>query len=180
MTTISNVVADGGRFTGTDFFSVTNELAIEMPALKRPTFKELRKRYSIRSIEYDYSTEDPVVMRLATVLLPGEASIDGEEYERRLITKPGTVLGYQHEEWVVEHQDEYPALMAFLGKIYIDFSGIVVVDRRGIRSILSCGQRDSRWVGRWLLINGGGPYAKFYKTGRVAVAEQLVHRPSNA
>jgi hypothetical protein len=148
-----------------DFFRETGELSIEIPARKRPTFEELREKYGIRSIERDNSTEEAVTLKLATVLRTGEDEIDGKEYERRLVSKPDGILGYQQREWLLEHQDENPAFMALLGKIYIDFSGIVLVFGGGGRGVPYCGQDGSRWDGDWISFD-----SRFGADARVAVA----------
>lgn len=157
---------NGARMAVEDFFRETGELSIEIPARKRPTLAEIQKKYPwVKSIERDNSTEEPVTLKFATVLRPGEDFIDGKEYERRLMSKPNGILGYQQREWLLEYQDEHPTFMAFLGKVYIDFSGIVVVGGGGRRFVPCCRRGGSRWGGYWLWLYDG-----FSACVRVAVA----------
>ncbi len=133
-----------------DFFRETGELTIEIPALPRPTFEELQAKFPrIKKIERDTSPTGPVTMKFGTVLRPGEKRINGAEYERRLTPKIDIVLGYQHWNWVFEHQSEYPDLMALLGKIYIDFPGIIVVLGDGGRSCPCLFQGGGRFGQGW-------------------------------
>lgn len=137
-------------------------IRIKIPALKRLTLEELKKHRSyISSIEKDESTEEEVVMELTTVLKDGEDYIDGKEYEKRIKKLP--LLGFQHLIWLTENQPK--ELKDVLGKIYIDFPGIVVVGVDGGRSI-PCARRDGeRWDGNWLWLGG-----VFSRRGRVAVS----------
>jgi hypothetical protein len=134
-----------------EYLRETGELSIPMPALKRPTLKELQANNDwIKSIERDTSTEEAVILTLATALVPDDGnSIDGKEYEKRIALKHNSLLGFQHRQWLLEHQDEFPELKALLGKIYIDFPGIVVVNRDGSRGVPYCGRSGSRWDGGW-------------------------------
>jgi hypothetical protein len=135
----------------TELFRDTNELSIQLPALKRPTLEQLQSKYDwIKSIERDVSTEEPVTLSLATVLAVGsKSSINGKEYEKRIASKLSSLLGFQHRQWLLEHQAEFPEFMALLGKVYIDFPGLVVVNRDGDRSVPYCGRDGSRWAGSW-------------------------------
>lgn len=156
----------GRREASRDFLRDTGELTINLPALPRPTLDELQKQYSwITSIERDTSPESPVTLTLATVLKPGERYIDSTEYERRLAPKPDVLLGFQHQQWLLTRQDEFPALKPLLGKIYIDFSGIVVRSVDGDRYAPCCRQGCERWFGYWSWFDD-----EFYDDGRVAVA----------
>ena len=147
-------------------FRETGELSIAIPALLRPTLEELQAKYSwIKSIERDTSPTEAVRLTLATVLHPDEEPINGPEYERRLVPNLNLVLGVQHALWLIEHQGEFPELMALLGKIYIDFSGIVVVDVGGLRNIPYFHQDVERWRLLWFWFGGG-----FDRGGRLAVS----------
>jgi hypothetical protein len=148
-----------------EYFRETGELSIQLPALKRPTLKELQKNNDwIKSIERDNSTEAPVTLTLATVLVPDDdGSIDGKEYEKRIALKHDSLLGFQHRQWLLEHQDEFPEFMALLGKVYIDFPGLVVVSRGGGRRVPCCDQGGSRWGVSWSWLG-----VKFSSYGRVA------------
>jgi hypothetical protein len=148
-----------------EYFRETGEVSIQLPALKRPTLKELQSKYNwIKSIERDTSTEEPVTLTFATVLVPDDGnSINGEEYEKRITSNLSSLLGFQHREYLIEHQDESPELKPFLGKIYIDFSGIVVVRRGGGRFVPACPQGGSCWGGLWHWLSLG-----FYSSGRIA------------
>jgi hypothetical protein len=134
-----------------EYFHETGEISIQIPALKRPTLKELQSKYDwIKSLERDTSTEEPVTLTLATVLVPDDGNyVDGKEYEKRIALKLNSLLGFQHMMWLIEHSDEFPELKPFLGKIYIDFPGIVVVHRVGGRSVPYCLQSGSRWGDYW-------------------------------
>jgi len=145
------------------------ELTINIPALPRPTLSELQAQFPwIRSIERDTSPETPVTLTLVTVLKPGEKPIDGKEYERRLAPQQDVLLGFQHRQWFLAHQDEYPALKALLGKVYyIDFPGIAVRDVGGFRVVPYCFQGGKRWDGDWSWLDAG-----FLGFGRVAVARK--------
>jgi hypothetical protein len=139
-----------GRYALENFFRETGELVIQIPALPRPTLSNLQvKRSWIKSIERDISPTEPVTLVLATVLRESEGSINGAEYERRLTPKRDVLLGYQHRQWLLEHQAESPALMALLGKVYIDFPGLVVVGDNCRRFVPNTFQRGDRWGAYW-------------------------------
>jgi hypothetical protein len=145
----------------------TGELAIEFPPLRRPTFTEIRKKYPwVISIERDTTNEGPVTLSLATVLQLEEraSSISGVEYENRLASTLDVSLGYQHLRWLLNHQYKYPDFKALLGKVYIDFPGIVVLDADGSRRIPYCSRTDVPWRARWHWLGVG-----FHSGGRVAV-----------
>ena len=151
-----------------EYFRETGEISIQLPALKRPTLKELQSDNDwIKSIERDMSTEEPVTLTLATVLVPDDgSSIDGKEYEKRIALKHDVLLGFQHREWLLEHQAEFPEFMALLGKYYIDFPGLVVVDRGGGRGVPDCGLGGSCWDGYWDWLS-----YDFNSRGRIAVGK---------
>jgi hypothetical protein len=151
-----------------EYFRETGELSIHLPALKRPTLKELQSKYDwIKSIERDTSTEEAVTLTFVTVLVPDDGdAIDGKEYEKRIALKLNSLLGFQHMWYLIEHRDEFPELKPFLGKIYIDFSGIVVVYRVGYRRVPFCHRHGSRWDAHWRWLGGG-----FGVDGRVAVGK---------
>jgi hypothetical protein len=150
-------------------FRETEEVAIQIPALPRPTLAELKANWSwIRSIERDTSPTEPVSLVLGTVLCEGETdSINGTEYERRLAPKQDVLLGFQHRQWLLEHQAEFPEFMALLGKVYIDFSGLVVVHGNGDRHVPYVSQDDRRWGGGWSWLVYG-----FAPDGRVAASRK--------
>lgn len=149
----------------TDLFRETGELSIQLPALKQPTLKELQAKYGwIDRIERDTSTEAPVTLSLATVLAMGStSSIGGAEYEKRIALKHDSLLGFQHQQWLLEHQTEFPEFMALLGKVYIDFPGIVVVLRDGPRNVPYCSRNGSRWDVSWYWLRN-----LFNSNGRIA------------
>lgn len=122
-------------------------VTIQIPALPRPTLEVVQGKLSwVKSIEpgSDTSTEEAVTLKLYTVLQGEETSIDGDEYERRLIAQTGK-LGFQQALWLEEHQAESPELMALLGKVYIDFTGIVLVDGDGYRGFPYLGDGGERF-----------------------------------
>lgn len=151
-----------------DFFRETGEVTIQIPALPRPTIEELQEKFSwIKSIERDTSSVEAIVLNLGTVLCPNEERIDSTEYERRIAPKLAVSLGYQHARWLVEHQGTFPDFMALLGKIYIDFPGLVVVGVGGDRHF-PCLDRDGRrWVLHWLWVGRG-----LDRSGRVALSSK--------
>jgi hypothetical protein len=133
-----------------EFWRALENISIPIPALKRPTLWDLRKQFPwIEKIEGDSSPTEAVTLRLGTVLRTDENRIGGEEYKRRLGLRSGTFHGYQQAVWLVEHQDEHPAFMALLGKVYIDFPGLVVVDGVGDRYCPCLFQDGSRWYPYW-------------------------------
>ena len=149
-------------------FHVTGELMIQIPALARPTLEELRKDYSfIRSIERDTSPTDAVTLNLATILRSNEERVKGEEYERRIAQKLDLILGFQQAVWLVKNQDKFPDFMAPLGKIYIDFSGIVVVVGNGHRGVPCLARDGRRWGLYWYWFGRG-----FGRYGRLAISSK--------
>ena len=147
-----------------DSFNTIEPLSISIPALPRPTLEELQKRFSwIKSIERDTSPTEAIILNLATVLRPSDDRISGKEYEARINLKLDLILGYQQALWLVEHQDEFPEFMKLLGKIYIDFSGLVVVVRHGRRNISYLVLYGKRWSLFWAWFGGD-----FRRAGRVA------------
>ncbi len=152
-----------------DFLRITNQLNIQIPALPRPTLQQLRERWSFtQSIERDTSPISAVTLCLGTVFRIGEtAPINGTEYELRLTPHFDIVLGFQHAVWLEAYQDEFPQLMALLGKVYIDFSGLVVLGESGGHDVPYFAQSGKRWK---LFL----PCVDFYfdLDGRVAVASK--------
>ena len=136
------------------FFRETGEFKIEIPALQRPTLEGLQGQFSwIKSIEQDVSPTDALGIELGTVLRPDEEQINGDEYKRR---RAGLdTLGFQHATWLVAHQDEHPEFMTQLGKIYIDFPSLVVVDTGGYRGFPFLSRDGERWVLRWGSLDDG-------------------------
>jgi hypothetical protein len=120
----------------------------------------------IKKIERDTSSERPVTLNLATILRnEAEGSINGPEYEWRIASSLSRLLGYQQLAWLVEHQDEHPAFMALLGKVYIDFSALVVVGVNGTRNVPYGRQNGLRWDARWHWLGDD-----FRQSGRLAVS----------
>lgn len=152
-------IRNGFRVQIDDFFRATGEVTIRIPALPRPTLAELREKYSwIREengIKRDTSPIEAVTLKLGTVLGIDEKQIAGSEYERRIAPKLDICLGYQHACWLVEHQDEFPELKALLGKVYIDFLGLVVVYAYGHRYFPSLSRHGERWYVDWDWVEGG-------------------------
>ena len=142
---------------------------IIIPALPHPTLAELRKKYSwITKIERDVSETKEVKLSLISVLKKGEDHILGEEYEKRL---PKGLLGFQHLEWLIEHQDEYPKLLKQAKDdnfSYIDFSGLVVVDEYGRRGVPFGYRFGWRWGAHWYWLG-----RNFGQDGRLAVSGQV-------
>ena len=160
---------NGCRVQVGDFFLETGELTIQIPALARPTPEQLRKKYSWikeeNGIERDTSPAEAITLKLGTVLRPDEKKINGGEYEKRIAPKLNLTLGYQHALWLVEHQDEFPEFMALLGKIYIDFPGLIVVRADGRRDFPYLRDDGRRWYLVWYWVGHG-----FNRVGRFAVS----------
>ncbi|MEK7193364.1 MAG: hypothetical protein AAB652_01085 [Patescibacteria group bacterium] len=161
-------VRNGFRMQIGDFFRETDELTLQIPALPRPTLWELQAKFSwIKSIERDTSPIEVTTLALATVLRPDENRINGTEYECRIASKLDLCLGYQQAVWLVEHQDEFPDFMALLGKIYIDFSGLVVVNENGYRFVPCLSQGSTQWYLRWYWLG-----THLDRRGRLAISSK--------
>jgi len=120
-------LSNGCRMADVNGFRETGEVAIEIPALPRPTLGQLQKMYPwTESIERDVSPEGPVTLKLGTVFHLDEKFIDSKEFERRLSTLSGA-LGFQHAWWLMEHGHNYPAFMLFPKDTYFYFPGIVTM-----------------------------------------------------
>ncbi|MCR4328666.1 MAG: hypothetical protein NUV53_04110 [Patescibacteria group bacterium] len=161
---------NGFRMKMPNFFRDTEEIAIQipLPPIPCPTLPQLRKKFSwikeSDGIEYDISSMEPTTLKLGTVLMLNETEgIKGVEYEWRLTPNIHLCLGYQHAVWLAEHQDEFPSLVQFLGKIYIDFPGIVVVSAEGDRRTFALNGLEDRWVVYCHPIRDG-----LRQTGRIA------------
>ncbi|MDE2079700.1 MAG: hypothetical protein KGI73_04965 [Patescibacteria group bacterium] len=150
--------AEGGLY-------LTGELSIQVPALPRPTLEELKAKYGIKSIERDTSPVEPVTLNLAAVLRANESSIDENVYEERLAPHLPLLLGYQHCQWLLKHQLEFPVFMTLLGRVYVDFLGIVAVDEDDGRGYTSTAGVGGLWGGYWRRFE-----YDFYRHGRVAVS----------
>jgi hypothetical protein len=151
-----DVLLGHAEVTVVDFFRETGELTgtntIVIPALPRPTSAELHAKYAwIRKedgIKLDISPTEVVTLRLGTLLRLDEERIDTAEYERRRASLTGQ-FGYQQLEWLVKHQDEHSAFKALLGKIYIDGTGLIVVDADGGRDFPYLYGNGRRWYLNW-------------------------------
>ena len=165
-----------------DFFRFTDEdIVIQIPALKRPTFEYLQKITAgdiVESIESDNSNEGPVTLRFSTVLRPREFSIGGKAYLGRTkkFRTDGRILGFQHYEWLLANQDTamipdqkvHTALNALLGEAVIEFSGIIAVCRYAGRSApLFCCNGKKGWGGHWSTIG-----RIFDRRNRIAVSNE--------
>ncbi len=161
------------RVTMAGLLREAGELTIEIPVLPRPTLAEIQTRWPwVSRIERDTSPTSPVTLRLATVLMPEEREIDSVTYERRLIPHQDSLLGLQHRDWLIAHQDEVPepartAVKALLGKVYIDFPGLVVVHGGGGRRFPYAGRDGERWGEGWRWVD-----AWFVRHGRVALSSK--------
>lgn len=138
-------------------------IAIRIPALPRLTAKGILRRYNLlKSVECDNSPEDEVVFNFATVLRENENSTPGQEYQTRLASVEGK-LGISQAIWLVQHQDEFPELMAILGKVYVDFPATIAVDVDGNRGVPYLDQDGGRWCVGWGWCGSG-----FDTRGRIA------------
>lgn len=138
---------------------------MNIPALKRPTLKHLKAKFPWIVSAHDTSPTKKVSLDIISILKEGENYISGKEYEKRL---PSNLLGYQQAVWLVEHQDEFPDFMALLGKVYIDFTGLVVVNSRGRRFYPYLDRFGGRWYFYWHWIDRG-----FSSSGRIASSGKL-------
>jgi hypothetical protein len=157
-----------GRFRLPDGFRETGELTLQIPAQARPTLEQLKSKWSwIESIERDTSPIEAVTLKLGTILLGNEKSVNGQKYEERIAPKLDIILGFQQAVWLVEHQDEFPEFMALLGKVYIDFTGLIVVYSNGDRDYPYLIQHGKRWCLGWRWVGGG-----FRSSGRIAFSSK--------
>jgi len=156
-----------------DPFRVTDEIAagIHIPALAAMTEAEVRAIVpGIRKeqgIERNDAPTNSVTMRLATVVRSNEEWIAGSESERRFTAHIDEGMGLPQALWLVEHQDE-PDLAAFkamLGKVYILFSRIIVVNENGDRYVADLYSLGGRWCLRWYCLADS-----VNRYGRIAVA----------
>jgi hypothetical protein len=125
---------------------------IRFPGLARPEIAKLKAKYpGIREIVgEDTSPTGETVLDLGTVLKPDETYIDGATYAARREALQGLTLGYQHAEWIVAEQDKLPDwFKALLGKVYIDFPGIVVLDEDDRRYFPYLDEDGERWYLHW-------------------------------
>ena len=156
------------------------KLNIAIPALPRPTLEELQNEWNwIARIEKDDSPETEVALEIGTVLKDGESRIGGREYGKR---RPAARLGCQHAKWLVEHQDEFPGFAALLGKIYIDFPGLVVVHEDDDREVPYLNGVGGRWELRWDwaddVLGPDGRVASFRKSAKPSDAGTPGRKPS--
>ena len=118
-----------------NFILDTNELSILIPALPRPTLKELQKiNKEIVKIEQDKSPTEPVTLKLVTVLCDDKCDwrTADEDRQQRFASIQFTLLGYQQLKWLIENQDEYPDLKKFyIENINIEFRGLTALTHIG-------------------------------------------------
>ena len=156
-----------------DFFRETGELTLQIPALPRPTLKELRRDFSwIKSIERDTSPTEAVTLKLGTVLRPSESRVSGAERECRIAESFSSLtdfLGYQQLKWLADNQDEQHAFKALVGKIFIEGPGIIVLHAEDGRRKLPFLNGSERWRldPNWEWIEH-----VFHRDGRLAVASR--------
>ena len=148
-------------------------MTIKIPALKRPTLAELQKEWSwIKSIEKDDSPTKAVTLELTTILKDGEDFITGSVYEKR---REGLqCLGFQHAQWLLKNQKEFPELMELVGKVYIDFPALVVVGGGGNRYCPCLDLRGRVFVQEWDWLSGG-----LVQDGRLAVSGKSALKTSD-
>ncbi|MBP6855853.1 MAG: hypothetical protein KBC26_02720 [Candidatus Pacebacteria bacterium] len=136
------------------FFRQLEPLSIPIPALPRPILADLKVKFSWnRGIESDTSPVDALTLILGTVLRSEEEFVNGFEYERRRSPLAGQMLGYQHLMWLVDHQNEFPAIMGLRGKICIDGPGLIVFGKGGHRYYPYLDQSDKGWHLYWQKVN---------------------------
>jgi len=174
---VLQVVRGNAEIKHYETFRETGELTLHIPALPAPTLEDIQTKFNgrfswVKSIERNTAPTEAVTLKLVTVLREDESKIVGAEYERRIAPHQDLILGFQQAAWLEEHQDEFPEFMALLGKIYIDFSGIVVVGDDGRRGVF-CLDRDG---GRWYLYYDWLVYG-FGRDGRVASSSKQQTQP---
>ncbi len=151
-----------------DFFRETAEFTVNVPALPRPTLAHLRAKFDqVDSIERDTSATDALTLTLGTVRHPSEEAISVDEYEIRIAPKSGASLGYQHALWIEENQDQFLELKKLVGKIYIIFSGFVMVRSNSSRNSPELMGGTERWKFVWHWLVGD-----FTPAGRIAIEKQ--------
>ena len=133
----------GKSYTRSDImcFKLTDVFTIQIPALPRPTLRELKKKFPwIKAIKRDTSPTKPITLGVGTVLSFQEGwswedcasaqkmvdMIFGVEYKKLLVPEHKILLGYQQACWLEEHKDEFPDLTAFRKSHSIDFPGLVI------------------------------------------------------
>ncbi|MDO8664502.1 MAG: hypothetical protein Q7K44_03095 [Candidatus Liptonbacteria bacterium] len=166
------LVRNGFRIQTEDFFQETGEITIKIPALARPTLKQLREDYPWRhwkKIEYDVSTEKAIELKLGTVFRLGDV-VSGPEYEKRISPHLNACLGSQQALWLRRHIDEFPELKPLLGKIYIDFPGVVMVSISGKREMPYLAMDDESYE-QWCLSWGEIDNNFHLQRGRIAIGE---------
>jgi hypothetical protein len=147
-------------------FRDTQELSIVFPALRRPTLAEIvGYDRSITAIERDTSPVAPVTLKLANLLATGENYIDGGQYADRLARTQKVLLGYQHRQWLLKLQREHQDFMSLLGKVYVDFPGIVIVRNGRERCVPACIDSSDGWRADWDDLDSG-----FGEGGRIAIS----------
>ena len=150
-----------------DHFRLTGEVEIRIPALPRPSLKELQERAPwIEAIERDTSPEKPITLTLATVICENEVRIGGEILMLRHASIPRELLGFQHLRWLLDHKAECSEFAALLGKVYVDFPGIIVLCASGIRHFVCCRMGGRHRLSCWCRYDCG-----FNEDGRVACVE---------
>jgi hypothetical protein len=140
-------------FCGDVFLRETDEFCVCIPPLPRPTLECVQSRFPyVRRVEADNSPEEAVILSSGTLLGKGER-ISGAQYELRLNCHRDLLLGYQQAVWLEGHQDEYPSLMRWVGEVYIDFPGMIVLETSGNRSILCLSNSGKRWRLCWIWLS---------------------------
>ncbi len=163
------------------FFRYASELALRVPALQKPTLEEIRAKAPwVREIEHDISQDSAGFLRIGTILGEDEQNtIKGEEYKRRLSVIPYEFFGYQHADFLVRNQDEFPEFVKIFKEVYenepvvysrpcLDFLGVVVRDENGSQDVPHIAvSHDERLILGWTWLARG-----FRINGRIAIASQ--------
>ncbi len=112
-----------------EFFCETKEFSIAIPALPRPTLKELKLGknefdgpYPIGAIKKDTSPEHPVILNLISLFEADRAeTMDPNTWRRRLAPHIKVALGYQHAAWLIENRNKIPAFTSLRkkGNVYV-------------------------------------------------------------
>jgi len=128
----------------------TGELTIDLPALSRPEPSELlRPDRWLNSVAWDTSPIAPVTLVLVTALQPYEGTIKGPELKQRLTRIQSRLLGFQHQQWLLEHQNKYPALRELFDTVHIIFPGVAVQNEDGHCFVPCCVAGSKQWMGLW-------------------------------
>ena len=127
----------------------SEELTALIPALPCPDLEEIREKFSwVEAVARHCPPTPQVTLQLFKAQrLPGLESVNSvQDGQRELVIRSmHFLLGYQHANWLAQHQNRFPDLLANLWKIKILFVGHVVADAKGELSVPVLGPNPTRW-----------------------------------